>query len=73
MTEQRAAGTALLVASHLAEASLAVADRALVLSEGLMVLDLDANALADFNGDARAFEKRVLAAMANLAAEDGPT
>ncbi len=72
MTEQRAAGTALLVASHLAEASLAVADRALVLSEGLIVLDLDANALADFNGDARAFEKRVLAAMANLAAEDGP-
>ncbi len=32
MSEQRSAGTALLVASHLAEASLAIADRALVLA-----------------------------------------
>lgn len=56
-------GTALLVASHLAEASLAIADRALVLAAGQLVLDLNTEELAEFGGDARAFEQQVLAAM----------
>ncbi|MSP91690.1 MAG: ABC transporter ATP-binding protein [Myxococcales bacterium] len=59
----QAEGRALLLASHLAEATLALADRALVLAHGRFALDLDANALAGFGGDVRAFEREVLAAM----------
>ena len=59
----RAAGTALVLASHLAEATLAVADRALVLAKGRWALDLNAEQLAAFHGDARQFEAAVLAAM----------
>ena len=62
--DRRDHGTALLVASHLAEASLAIADRALVLAAGRLVLDLSAEQLATFDGDARAFEVQVLQAMA---------
>lgn len=60
---RRAEGTAFLLASHLAEATLAVADRALVLRQGQLVLDLDAKDLKAFDGSARAFEQAVLAAM----------
>ncbi len=59
----RDAGTALVLASHLAEATLAVADRALVLAKGRWALDLDAAQLAEFRGDARQFEAAVLRAM----------
>lgn len=61
--EARQAGRSLVLASHLAEATLAVADRALVLRQGRFTLDLDRAALADFHGDARAFEQAVLAGM----------
>jgi ABC-2 type transport system ATP-binding protein len=61
--EARAAGRSLILASHLAEATLAVADRALVLHKGRFTLDLDRAALAEFHGDARAFEQAVLAGM----------
>lgn len=67
--DRRDHGTALLVASHLAEASLAIADRALVLAAGRLVLDLDSDHLATFNGDARAFEEQVLQAMATAPVE----
>ena len=67
--DRRDQGTALLVASHLAEASLAIADRALVLAAGRLVLDMDTDHLATFNGDARAFEEQVLQAMAAAATE----
>lgn len=63
IAEARAAGTAFLVASHLAEAALAIADRALVLSAGRIALDLDSTALASFDNDPRAFEEAVLRAM----------
>ena len=56
-------GCAILVASHLAESALAIADRAVVLSRGQLALDLDGDALAAFDGDARAFEQAVLVAM----------
>ena len=58
-----AAGTAFLLASHLAEATLALADRALVLAGGRWTLDLDRYALTEMAGDARRFEARVLEAM----------
>jgi ABC-type multidrug transport system ATPase subunit len=61
--ESRDAGTSLVLASHLAEATLAVADRALVLAKGRWALDLDARQLAEFKGDARKFEAAVLQAM----------
>ncbi|MCO4760591.1 MAG: ABC transporter ATP-binding protein [Myxococcales bacterium] len=56
-------GCAILVASHLAESALAIADRAVVLSHGRLTLDLDDATLAAFDGDARAFEQAVLEAM----------
>lgn len=59
----RAGGTALLLASHLAEATLAVADRAIVLAGGRVVRQFDHAALQALGGDARAFEQQVLAAM----------
>ena len=61
--ESRDVGTSLLLASHLAEATLAVADRALVLAKGRWALDLNTNQLSDFKGDARRFEAAVLQAM----------
>lgn len=64
ITTRRDAGTAFLVASHLAEAALAIADRALVLAKGLLVADLGPDELRAFGGDARAFEQTVLEAMA---------
>ena len=63
VAQARDQGTALLVASHLAEAALAIADRAIVLSAGRLALDLDSTALASFNNDPRAFEEAVLHAM----------
>ncbi len=61
--EARARGVAFLIASHLPEATLALADRVLVLRGGRLVLDLDSEALGLFGGDARAFEHRALVAM----------
>ena len=63
MIEQRDKGGALLIASHLAESALAVADRALLLHDGRLALDLDKTDLASFDGDPRAFEAAILAAM----------
>ena len=60
---RRDAGAALLIASHLAEAALAVADRAIVLGDGRIALDLDKAALDAFGADPRAFEQAVLQAM----------
>jgi len=60
---RKAAGTAFLLASHLAEATLAVADRAFVLAQGRIALDLGPAELAAYRGDARAFEADVLRAM----------
>ena len=67
--DRRDAGTSFLLASHLAEATLALADRALVLRRGApgegarWALALDKAALDAFAGNARAFEDAVLAAM----------
>ncbi len=60
---RRDEGGAILIASHLAEAALAIADRVLVLSGGRLALDLDTHDLAALDHDARAFEERILAAM----------
>lgn len=63
ITNARNRGTTFLLASHLAEATLAIADRAIVLRAGVIALDLASDELAQFYGDARAFEQRVLEAM----------
>lgn len=63
IVQARAEGTTFLLASHLAEATLALADRAIVLRAGGIGLDLDAQGLRAFGGDARAFEQAVLEAM----------
>ncbi len=63
IAERRADGAAILVASHLAEASLAVADRAVVLAGGRIAADMDSAQLASFGGDPQAFERAVLEAM----------
>jgi len=63
IADARSRGTTFLLASHLAEATLAIADRALVLREGALALDLASDELAQFRGDARAFEQAVLDAM----------
>lgn len=60
---RRASGTAFLLASHLAEATLALADRALVLRGGRVGCAFGTAELAAFQGDARAFEQAVLEAM----------
>ncbi len=60
---RRVAGTAFLLASHLAEATLALADRALVLRGGRVGRAFGRDELAGFGGDARAFELAVLSAM----------
>lgn len=66
---KRDRGTTFLLASHLAEATLAIADRALVLARGApgtgarWALDLDEAQLQGFGGNARALEEAVLAAM----------
>lgn len=61
--QRKAAGTAFILASHMAEASLAVADRALVLRGGKVGRAFGRAELHSFGGDARAFELAVLAAM----------
>lgn len=61
---RRATGTAFVLASHLAEATLALADRAIVLRAGQVARTFAGSELADFAGDARRFEQEVLAAMA---------
>ncbi|MBM4341842.1 MAG: ABC transporter ATP-binding protein [Deltaproteobacteria bacterium] len=60
---RRAGGTAFLLASHLAEATLALADRAVVLRGGRVGRVFGSDELAGFCGDARHFEREVLAAM----------
>lgn len=61
--EERDRGTCFLLASHLAEATLAIADRALVLARGQWALQLGKADLAEFQGDARRLEAAVLQAM----------
>jgi ABC-type multidrug transport system ATPase subunit len=56
-------GAAVLLASHLAEATLAVADRAWVMRAGRIALNLGPQELAAFGGDARRFEEAVLRGM----------
>ena len=60
---RRDEGAALLVASHSAEATLDIADRAVVLNSGRISLTLDSSHLAAFGGDARQLEGRLLEAM----------
>lgn len=61
--DRRALGTAFVLASHLAEATLAVADRALVLAQGRVARVFARDELGAFAGDARQFEQAVLGAM----------
>lgn len=61
--ERQALGESFLLASHLSEATLALADSAVVLSGGQLVRRFDGTELQAFGGDARAFEQAVLAAM----------
>jgi ABC-2 type transport system ATP-binding protein len=60
---QRAAGTTFVLASHLAEATLAVADRAIVVARTGLARTFEREELLSFDGDARAFEHQVLQAM----------
>ncbi len=66
LMQARQDGTAILLASHLAEATLAVGDRALVLAHGHFSLDLDSKALTQYQGNARLFEQDVLQAMGDV-------
>ena len=69
--EARQRGTSVLLASHLTENALAVADRAIVLSGGQVALNLNQDDLDALGGDTRAFEKVVLEAMEqNIKAEE---
>ncbi len=61
--QQRSAGTTFVLASHLAEATLAVADRAVVVARTAIARTFSKEELQAFGGDARAFERQVLAAM----------
>lgn len=61
--QRKAGGTAFILASHMAEASLALADRALVLRGGKVGRAFSLVELQGFGGDARAFELAVLGAM----------
>ena len=61
--DRKAQGTAFILASHMAEATLAVADRALVLANGKIARSFERAELQAFGGDARQFEQAVLAAM----------
>ena len=61
--ERQALGESFLLASHLSEATLALADSAVVLSRGQLVRQFAAAELQGFGSDARAFEQAVLQAM----------
>jgi ABC-type branched-subunit amino acid transport system ATPase component len=61
--QAKASGAGLLLASHLAEATLAVADRALVLAGGKVARQFEPAELRALGGDPRAFEQQVLEAM----------
>lgn len=61
--QQRDAGATFVLASHLAEATLAVADRAIVVARTGIARTFAKAELQGFGGDARAFEREVLAAM----------
>lgn len=61
--QQRDAGATFVLASHLAEATLAVADRAIVVARTGIARIFARAELQGFAGDARAFEREVLAAM----------
>lgn len=61
--QQRHSGMTFVLASHLAEATLAVADRALVVARTGIARTFAKAELQAFAGDARAFEREVLAAM----------
>jgi ABC-2 type transport system ATP-binding protein len=63
IVQAKASGTGLLLASHLAEATLAVADRALVLAGGKVARQFEPAELRALGGDPRAFEQQVLEAM----------
>ena len=60
---QRGRGTTFVLASHLAEATLAVADRAMVVARTGIARTFSGAELQAFGGDARSFEREVLAAM----------
>lgn len=61
--ERQALGEAFLLASHMSEATLAMANAAAILSGGEVVRRFEATELQGFGGDARAFEQALLAAM----------
>ncbi len=60
---RRDQGTAFVLASHMAEATLAVATRAAVVAGGVLARVFEPTDLAQFGGDARQFEQAVLQAM----------
>ncbi len=60
---RRDQGTAFVLASHMAEATLAVATRAAVVAGGVLARQFEPAELAEFAGDARRFEQAVLQAM----------
>jgi ABC-type multidrug transport system ATPase subunit len=61
--DRQAKGATFVLASHMSEATLALADSAHLLAGGQMVRRFASPELAGFGGDARAFEQAVLAAM----------
>jgi len=61
---ERARGAALLVASHLPETAVQLADRCVVLTGGRIVATLDNEAMRGFAGDPAQFEAAVVDAMA---------
>lgn len=61
--QRRDQGTTFVLASHMAEATLAVASRAAVIAQGRLSRVFERSDLSAFGGDARRFEQAVLAAM----------
>lgn len=63
LQRERARGVAILAASHLPETAVALADRAVVLAGGRVVVHIDAEQMRGFGGDPRAFEVTIVEAM----------
>ncbi len=68
LESERRRGAALLVASHLPETAVQLADRCLVLAGGRISCELDAAEMRSFAGDPARFEAAVIAAMGRDAA-----
>ena len=66
---ERSRGTALLVASHLPETAVQLADRCVVLTAGRIIATLDAATMRGFAGNPARFEEAVIEAMGAHASE----